>query len=102
MAVLLDWLGSRVAIMNLLRVNREGDGAPQFFHVPVLDIIPDTAVLLIKVINIEHQGRARDGLNHFDCVRNGCPVQFLDTILVSTRALNRDLLFCLQYYLRQK
>ena len=91
MAVLLDWLGSRVAIMNLLRVNREDDGAPQFFHVPVLDIIPDTAVLLIKVLNIEHQGRARDGLNHFDCVRNGCPVQFLDTILVNKRALNRDL-----------
>ena len=68
--------------MNLTRVSREQDGSTQFLHVPIADLIPDTAVLLIKVLNIEHHGRSRIGLNHFDSVSRGCPVEFLDEILV--------------------
>ena len=82
MSVLLDWLGHRVGVMNLTRVSREQDGSTQFLHVPIADIIPDTAVLLIKVLNFEHHGRSRIGLNHFDSVSRGCPVEFLDEILV--------------------
>ena len=82
MSVLLDWLGHRVGVMNLTRVSREQDGSTQFLHVPIADLIPDTAVLLIKVLNIEHHGRSRIGLNHFDSVSRGCPVEFLDEILV--------------------
>ena len=85
MSVLLDWLGHRVGVMNLIRVTREQDDTTQFLHVPTADLIPDTAVLLIKVLNIEHQGRSRIGLNHFDRVSRGCPVQFLDEILVPSQ-----------------
>ena len=82
MSVLLDWLGHRVGVMNLMRVNREQDGSTQFLHVPTADLIPDTAVLLIKVLNIEHHCQSRTGLNHFDRVSRGCPVEFLDEVLV--------------------
>jgi len=85
MSVLLDWLGHRVGVMNLTRVNREQDDSAQFLHVPANDLIPDTAVLLIKVLNIEHQGRSRTGLNHFDRVSRGCPVEFLNDILVCSQ-----------------
>ena len=82
MMVILDWLGHRVGIMNLMQVTRHEDNTPLFLHVPAVDLIPDTAVLLLKVLNIERQGQCRVRRNHFDRVSRDCPVEVLDVILV--------------------
>ena len=80
MKVLLDWLGHKVAVLNLLQIPNE-NGTPQFFHSSVVNLITDEAVLLLKVLNLERHGRERAGLNHFNRVSGSEPVEFLQDFL---------------------
>ena len=80
MRVLLDWLGDKVAVLNLLQIPNE-NSTPQFFHSSVVDLINDEAVLLLKVLNLEKHGRERAGLNHFNRVSGREPVEFLQDFL---------------------
>ena len=80
MRALLDCLGHRVAVLNLLQIPNE-NGTPQFFNSSVVDLINNEAVLLLKVLNLEKHGRERVRLNHFNRVRGRAPVEFLQDFL---------------------
>ena len=89
MHVLLDWLQNKLAIITLVQVQNEMTGQLQFLHVTAHDLIPDTAVLLVKVLNIERGPSNREALNHFDLVCNQCPVAFLSDTLNPDRKVAR-------------
>ena len=83
MRVLLDWLGNKVAIMNFSCVRQES-GNMLYYHLPLLDLVDnDRAVLLIKLLNIEHHGASRLLSNHFDVVCGRRPVEFLEDLASS-------------------
>ena len=80
MRVLLDWLGQKVAVLNLLQIQIE-NGTPQFFHPSVVDLINDKVILLLNVLKLEKHGRERAGLNHFNLVSGREPVESLQDFL---------------------
>ena len=80
MRVLLDWLENKVAIMNFGRIRQES-GNMRYYHLPLSDLVDnDDAILLVKILNIEHQGASRGLLNHFDLVCGQNPVEFLQDL----------------------
>ena len=80
MRVLLDWLENKVAIMNFGRIQQES-GNMRYYHLPLSDLVDnDDAILLVKILNIEHQGASRGLLNHFDLVCGQNPVEFLQDL----------------------
>ena len=84
MRVLLDWLENKVAVMNFGRIWQES-GNMRYYHLPLSDLVDnDDAILLVKILNIEHQGASRGLLNHFDLVCGQNPVEFLQDLAPAT------------------
>ena len=69
-----------MALIPLIQVSREADGAPLVFHVPEADLISDEAVLFVKILNIEKNGYERAHLNHFNRIGNHNPISFLEDL----------------------
>jgi hypothetical protein len=51
MAVLLDWLDHKVAILNLLQVTDHLTATPQFLHSLMIDLVHENSILLLKVLS---------------------------------------------------
>ena len=89
MMVLLDWLEHKVAVLNLLQIVVEND-SPRFLHSYAADHVGDAAVLMLKVLNIEQYGPAREGLNHFNRVSGKYPIEFLEDLPLLSSSLVVD------------
>lgn len=78
MAVLLDWLDHKVAILNLLQVTDHLTATPQFLHSRMIDLVHENSILLLKVLNLEKNSNIRHLSNHFDVVSSPRPVESAD------------------------
>jgi hypothetical protein len=80
MAVLLDWLDRKVAILNLLQATDHLTATPQFLHSRMIDLVHENYILLLKVLNLEKNSNIRHLSDNFDVVSCLRPVEFLEDI----------------------